>query len=254
MIKKQRQQKLLELMQSNEIMRISDLMEKLNISRMTICRDIDDLEKTGAIKKIHGGAVLMKRDNSQPSFQERITEFRHEKDIIGKEAAKLIKPGASVFFDAGTTPLAIIQHIPDKLEFTAITTGLMTAVALCNKPNISVIIIGGNVHKTSYSTVNYLSVDMIRKFNADMAFISTKAFTLPGGAFEAQMQLIETERAIVSVSKKTILVADHSKFETESLCLSIPLNSINTIVTDRLTSSVVLDELAKQGLEIIVAN
>ena len=253
MIKKQRQQKLLELMQSNEIMTISDLSKKLNISRMTICRDIDDLEQTGAMKKIHGGAVLLKRDNSQPTFQERVVEFCEEKMKIGKEAVKLIKPGSFVFFDAGTTPLAMIEHIPDNLEFTAITTGLMTAVALCGKPNISVIIIGGNVHHTSYSSVNYLSVEMIKKFNADMAFISTKAFSLPEGTSEAQMPLIEIERSIVSVSKKVVLVADHSKFETKSLCLSIPIHSIHTVITDKLTSAAILEELVKMGKEVIVA-
>lgn len=253
MIKNQRQQKLLELMQSNEIMTVSDLMDKMSTSRMTICRDIDDLEKTGVVKKIHGGAVLIKRDSSQPTFQERITEFCEEKVKIGKEAAKLIKPGASAFFDAGTTPLAIIEHIPDNLEFTAITTGLMTAVALCKKINVNVIIIGGNIHKTSYSTINYFSVDMIKKFKADIAFISTKAFSFPEGTFEAQMPLIEIERAIVSVSKNVVLVADHSKFETESLCLSIPLNSINTIVTDKLTSPAIIDELTKKGIEVIIS-
>jgi len=121
------------------------------------------------------------------------------------------------FFDAGTTPLAIIEHIPDNLEFTAITTGLMTAIALCNKPYIHVINIGGNINCSSYSSTNHISVETIKKFNADMAFISTKAVILPQGTFESYLPLIEIKQALVSVSNYIVLLADHSKFETKSL-------------------------------------
>lgn len=234
------------------MMSIADLSEKLNSSMMTVHRDLEYLEQKGIVKKVHGGAILVKSENNQPSFHERIDEYSKEKSRIGKEAAKLIKEGSIVFFDAGTTPLAVIDSIPGDLEFTAITTGLMTAIALCNKPNVNVINIGGNIHHTSYSSTNHISVELIKRFNADLAFISAKAFSLPEGTFEPLLPLIEVKRAIVSVSNKVVLLLDHSKFETRSLCLSIPIEEIHTIITDSRTPKNFIDELREMGKEVFV--
>lgn len=252
MLKTQRQKKLLDLLESNEAMSVADLSEQLNTSLMTIRRDLEYLEQKGIVKRIHGGALLVKQDTNQPSFQERLEEFGSEKLRIGRAAAELIKDGSIVFFDAGTTPLAIVEYIPQEIEFTAITTGLMTAVALCNKPNVNVISIGGNIHHTSYSSINYISIELIKRFNANMAFISTKAFSLPQGAYEAQLPLIEVKKAIVSVSNKVILLADHSKFETKSLCLSVPIDDIDMIITDKHVPEGIAEEIKKMGKEIIL--
>lgn len=253
MLKTQRQKKLLDMLESNEMMSIADLSEKLNTSLMTVRRDLEYLEQKGIVKRVHGGALLVKKDTNQPSFQERLEEFSAEKLRIGKAAAELIKDGSIVFFDAGTTPLAVVEYIPHKIEFTAITTGLMTAIALCNKPNVNVISIGGNIHHTSYSSTNYIAIELIKKFNADMAFISTKAFCLPHGAYEAQLPLIEVKKAIVSVSNKVILLADHSKFENKSLCLSVPIDDIDMIITDNGVSKEIINEIKKMGKEIVLA-
>jgi len=252
MIKNQRQNKLLELLKINNLMSVSELAEILSTSKMTIRRDLEYFEQNGMIEKIHGGAVLLKSDNGQPSFKERVIEYNTEKQRIGKEAAKLIKEGSIVFFDSGTTPLAIIENVSDNLGFTAITTGLATAIALCNKPKVNVVSIGGDIHCSSYTSINHMAVEMIKRFNADMAFISTKAFSIPEGTYELLLPLIEIKRAIVSISRKVILVADHSKFENKSLCLSIPMSSIDFIITDDKTPQLLISEIIANGKEIIV--
>lgn len=253
MIKEKRQKDLIALLKSNEVMTVSELANKLNASMMTIRRDLEYLEQSNLIKKVHGGAILLKEDIYQPSFKQRVYEFDAQKDSIGKTAASLINEGNVVFFDAGTTPLATIKHIPDNVSFTALTTGLMTAVALCNKPNVEVINIGGYVHHSSYSSTNQLAVDTIRRFNADIAFISTKAFMFPQGTFEALIPLVEIKQAIVAVSNKIVLLADHSKFNSTALCQSIPFNQIDSIITDSNLSEEMVKQVKTAGKEIIVA-
>jgi DeoR/GlpR family transcriptional regulator of sugar metabolism len=252
MLKHERQKKLLELLLSKEIMTVAQLSGLLDASMMTIRRDIGDLDKKGKVKKIHGGAYISKNDMEQPSFRDRIKESDAEKSRIGKAAAALIRPGDIVFFDAGTTPLYIVGHLPDDLEFTAITTGLMTALALCDKSGANVINIGGDIHKSSYSSTDQLSVDLIKRFNADKAFISTKAFSYPEGTFESLLPLIEIKKAIVSASKEVILLADNSKFKTKSLCLAIPLGSIDTIITDGKAPADIVDAIRGTGKNVIV--
>jgi DeoR/GlpR family transcriptional regulator of sugar metabolism len=251
MLRMKRQSELLEILSQHEIMSIADLAGCLNTSMMTVRRDVEFLEEQGLVKKVHGGALLVRQDLSQPPFSERIREYSDEKARIGKAGAGFIKKGDIVLFDAGTTPLAVTEHIPNELEFTAVTTGLMTAIALCSKPRVNVISIGGDIHHTSYSCMSYMSVEMIRRFHADIAFVSTKAVSIPEGAYEAQLPLIEVKQAIVSISKKVVLLADHSKFKSKSLCLSIPFSSINTVITDQATPQECLNRMTQLGIEVL---
>jgi len=254
MIKNERQEKLLRILSKENTMKISDLSEKLHSSMMTIRRDLDLLEEMGIVKRYHGGVTLNRTDTNQPSFYERIEEFSNEKYAIGMEAAKFVTNGSIIFFDAGTTPLAIIEHISDDVEFTAITTGLLTAVALCNKPKTNVISIGGNIHHSSFSSVSYMSVEEIRKFHADIAFISTKSIILPVGTYEAQLQLIDIKEAIIEVCDKVVLLVDNSKFENKSMCKAIPIEKIDLIVTDDKINRKYLSILHDLGKEVIVAS
>ena len=257
MARSDRHEKLIKILEATAAASVSDLSNKLNVSTMTIRRDLDKLNEQGVLKKIHGGAVFLKNDTDesdvlQPSFQKRIDEFGYYKNMIGREAIKYINNGDVVFFDAGTTTLAMIPHIPPDIEFTAITPAMITAVSLCNNKNVNVITVGGNIHHSSYSSVNYMAIEMINKFNADTAFISTKAFISPIGTFEAALPLLEVKRAIVQNSTKTILLADHSKFGEKSLCEAISISDIDMIITDNMVSSEILSEL-REYTNVVIA-
>lgn len=255
MLKTQRQEELIKMLEREEIMRISDLSLQLGSSMMTIRRDLDHLEIQGLVKRIHGGVILAQKinnDSLQPSFHQRVEEYKYEKQRIGKEAVERIKPGDIVFFDAGTTTLSMVDYIPDNLEFTAITTGLLTAVALIKKNNVNIVAIGGNIHKSSYSAVNHMAVDMINKFHANIAFISTKAFSMPWGTFEAQINLIEVKKAMVKSSEQVILLADHSKFNSKSLSQSVSLADIDEIITDTETEPNIINSLKEASIKITI--
>ena len=253
MHKEQRHRDMIDLLSINNIMSVTELSERLNASKMTIRRDLEQLEEKGFIKRVHGGALYIRNNDLQPSFYERINEASDEKKKIGKAAAELIENDDIVFFDAGTTSLSVAYHIPDNIEFTAITTGLMTAIALCDKPKVNIINIGGSIHTSSMSSINHMAIENICKFNADKAFISTKAVALPEGTYEAQMALIEIKKAIVQQSEKIILLADHSKFKTKSLSKAIPLNDIDIIITDSKIPEILVDEIKENDIGIIIA-
>ncbi len=248
-----RRSELILLLGEQGVMAVSDLARRLGTSMMTIRRDLRELEQEGAIKKVHGGAMLRKRDAEQSPFRDRVGSFKEEKSRIGRAAAQLIKEGDIVFFDAGTTPYSIVEHLPDGIRFTAITIGLMTAVALCEKPKVDILSIGGNVHHSSYSVMSYVAADAIRQLRADLAFVSTEAVSVAEGAFDSQLPLIEIKKAMVEVSRKAVLLVDHSKFEAMSLCLSLPLDAFQTVITDSGTDPEAIRTLREKGIEAIVA-
>ena len=94
-------------------MKVSDLSEQLDFSTMTIRRDLNTLEQNGMVERFHGGAALVKTDNDQASFKERVSLGHYEK---GREAANYVTPAARFFFGPGTTPLAVIKHISDDVD------------------------------------------------------------------------------------------------------------------------------------------
>jgi len=251
-IKNPRQQQIINLLNENEVVSVSDLSEKLNSSCMTIRRDLEYLEQKGIVRRIHGAAVLLKTEHTLPSFTERIDRCESEKIAIGKAAMSFISPQSVVCFDAGTTTLAIVQHIPEDLHFTAITTGLMTASALCRFPRLEIIQVGGSVHHSSFTACSVLAADFIKQFNADVVFLSTRAVNVAKGTYESSMDLVEEKRALVTIAKQVVLLVDHTKFEGRALCQAVPLGEIDVIITDDKVPSDTVKQLEENGKEVIV--
>jgi DeoR/GlpR family transcriptional regulator of sugar metabolism len=254
MIKSQRQNEILKLLEKNDTMLISVLAEILNCSMMTIRRDLEELEAKSLVKKVHGGAELYKNDDTQPSFGRRVIQNPQEKRDIAKETIKHIPQGSTVFFDAGTTPLYVAKALPAAFTFTAITNSIMTAAELCNKPNVTVIMIGGELHHSSYSAVNNIAIEQASRFQTDMAIISTRGISLPEGLFETTLPLIEIKKTLVKNARKVVLVADHSKFAEKAMCLSVPLKEVDLVITDGGTPQDSINHLKMLGPDVIVAD
>jgi len=252
MHKSQRQLKIIELIEERDGVEVASLAELLGCSMMTIRRDLDEIEQSGQINKVHGGAVKVKSNSLQPSFANRIIESREEKEAIALQAVKLIENGSVVFFDAGTTPLYVAKCIPSDLSFTAVTNSLMTACELCKNSNVNIIILGGEVHHSSYSAVNTMSVSHATQFHADLAFISTRAISYPEGLFESMLPLIEIKKSFVDGAEKVVLLADHSKFMSKSLCLSIPFSDVDQIITDSKTDPEAIENIRNLGIAVSV--
>ena len=252
MIKAQRQEKLMELLAATQVISIAELAQSLSTSMMTIRRDVEELSKRGLVKKVHGGIFSIKNDEpNELPFADRIGSFSEEKRKIGRYAASLIKKGDIVFFDAGTTTMAVAEELPADIEFTAVTCGLMTALTLCTKPGVTVITLGGEIHKDTLSTINWMAIDMLRNLNANIAFISCRAIELPTGTFETLLPLIEMKRAMVSKSERVILLADHSKFLNKALTLSVPFADIGEVITDTQTPPEIEHEITRMGKTVV---
>lgn len=252
MDKNTRQHKIIDLLQKKNFLRVSELAKHFDTTVTTIRRDMDTLEKNQLIQRTHGGAVLLKTESLMPTFSERIDAYTNEKGAIAKAASEYIRPNNIVCFDGSTSALALLQFIPKDLHFTAITTGVITAAQLCSFPNVEIIQVGGMIHHSSYTCISILSLEFIKQFNADIAFISTRAVRPLGGTYELNMDMVGEKRALISISKKVVLLADHTKFGNRSLCKTVSINEIDTVITDDKTSKSDIEKLKEQGGETIV--
>lgn len=233
-------------------MAVSEISKALGCSQITVRRDLEELEARKIINKVHGAAVLAKNWTIEPSFYERVDAVSDAKQRIGKAAAALITTDTVIFLDAGTTTLAAARNLPEDLRCTCITTGVQTASELCRKPNTSIILVGGNVHHNSLSATGDETIAQIREYNADFAFLSTRGISCSRGTFEPYLPLVEVKKAMASMAKKVVVLADHTKFGVDSLRLTIPIDGIDILVTDEGASRQHLDEIRAAGIELIV--
>ena len=172
---------------------------------------------------------------------------------IAKAALRFIHPYSVICIDSGTTAHTVSRFLPDHIPLSVITSNLMTAVELSNKENIQTYLTGGMLYHRTKSIMTD-SRETLVQHHADVAFISARAFRIPGGAFEHSYPLVETKRALVSIAKKVVLLIDHTKCEHVSLCNSIPLNQIDVIITDNKTSPEVLAKAAALKKEVVVVD
>lgn len=252
MIKNKRQQQILNMLKDSDIVTVAELSEQLNYSGMTIRRDLEYFEQTGLVRRIHGGAVLIKSDNSLPPYVERLDEHKKEKSAIGKAALTFIEQGSIICMDAGTTTLSMIQHIPDDYQFTVISTGISTSEALCRFREIEVIQAGGSVHHASRTVCGTLATKFLTRFNANVSFLSTRAIDPDKGTFESNMSLVDEKNALVSISKKNIILADFTKFQGSSLCQAVSIDKIDVVITDSKAPADAVSKLRSSGIEVII--
>ena len=251
-MKKDRHAKIIELLENQMVCTPVELAEVLNCSEMTIRRDLTELENMNLIRRKHGCAFL--RKSTKPSyFHEQMDEHQYEKEAIAKAAVRFIHPYNVICIDSGTTAHMLCRFLPDHMPLSVITSNLMTAVELANKENIQTYVIGGMLYHRARAIMTDSS-DTLEQHTADVAFLSARAFRIPGGAFEHTYPLVETKKTLASIAKKVVLLIDYSKCEHASLCNSIPLNQIDTIITDNKTSQEIIKKAVGLKKEVIIVD
>ncbi len=254
MIKNKRQQQIMSYLSDNGIVSVNELSERFDCSHMTIRRDLDYLEDNGFLRKVHGGAVPIKLEEGLPAFKDRLDDKFLEKKAIGKAALAFIKSGSVICMDAGTSTMSILQHLEEDTQLTVISTGIATSAELCRFRDIDIIQVGGQVHHPSLTVCNLLATEFVEGLNADVAFISTRAFKPEKGTFETNMSLVGEKKALASISRKVVVLADHTKFSGTSFLQALTLNEIDVVITDDLTPKPVINELESAGIEVVVAS
>ena len=178
-----RQSTLINILKEEEIVSVTSLAERLNCSEMTIRRDLDYFEANGLVLRFHVGSTYLKPDYVLPSFEERIGRNKAEKTKIAKVAVEYIEMDSIICFDGGTTSLAIVNHLPNNLKFTAISTGLMTSSLLSQKNNCTIIQVGGTMDNSSKTVFDSTSEKFIQNYTSDIAFICSRAIDVNRGTF-----------------------------------------------------------------------
>ncbi|MDR0933270.1 MAG: DeoR/GlpR family DNA-binding transcription regulator [Victivallales bacterium] len=234
----------------NGLQTIAELSAALQVSEATVRRDLRSLEESGAIRRVHGGAVRVSGDEKrEPLFHEKTTLHADEKERIAEAALSLIDDGDSVYLDGGSTVLALARKLGSCRDLTIVTNSLMSAAELMESGH-RLILLGGEFRPLSRTLVGPLTSPIGEALHIGKAFFGTIGFTAsgvsttdPGEAF--------TKKLILGRAERAILLADSGKFGRTSLVNAGILEDFDTIVTDSGVPIEFLKILKKHKIEVI---
>ncbi|MCU6707873.1 DeoR/GlpR family DNA-binding transcription regulator [Paenibacillus sp. J5C_2022] len=225
-----RQKRIVEKLRTDGEVKISELKNWLEVTDMTVRRDLEKLEQNGVLKRTFGGAILTAKEIALP---ERSIVHIAEKERIGETAVELIEPGESIFMDSGSTTLQIARCLPHEANLTVVTNALHIASELSEK-KIPTIVIGGALMDTTNSMVGSLSIETILRMAFDKAFLGTTGANALHGFSNSNMHEAEIKRTAIQQAKKAYIVMDHTKFGNSALFSFASLQDVHAIITNEM--------------------
>ena len=236
----ERHQKILELLKVNGIVSVNSLSRQLNVSSVTIRKDLGLLEEKKLLYRSHGGAIQIDPYIANRHVQEKEKQFPEEKKRIGMTAA------------SGTTVLAFARCIPPEAQLTVLTSAMNVAMALLNCQQVEVIQLGGIVRHTSSSVTGEYALRMLENFSGTKLFLGVDGIDLKYGLTTTNFMEASVNRAMIDAAQKIIVLTDSSKFGRRGFGKICELDAVDQIITDSGVSPKVVRELEELGIKVSI--
>ncbi len=230
MLKEERQQTILNEVDLHNRILLTDIAESLDVSIDTVRRDVKELDADQKLRKVHGGAISLGFTTN--SARNTNIYALEQKTIIAEKAVTLLKDGAVIFVDGGTTCLELSRLIPFDLELTCFTLSLAVAMELSSKPNVTVIFIGGRISKDAQISIGANAIHNLSEIKVDYSFIGTGYVDSQYGLTEFDWDIVQLKKAVIKAAKKTVLLCISEKLNSQHRYKTCDINSINTMITE----------------------
>lgn len=232
--------------------KVLDLCHALNVSSVTIRKDLKLLEDKSLLYRTHGGATLSNPYTVDRPVNEKERIRSGEKLSIGEAAARLVEPNDCILIASGTTVLSFAKSIQPHGHLTVITAALYVAMALNQHPEIEVIQLGGLLRKSSSSVTGSYAEDILEDFSCSKLFIGVDGIDIDFGLSTTNMLEAQLNKKMIMASQKTVVLADSSKFGKRGFGKICSLDEIDHIITDSGISEHMVDMLRGMGIEVTI--
>lgn len=232
MLAAERRSLILEKLQEEKRVVVSELSELFHVSEETIRRDLDKLDKEGLAEKSYGGAVLIENNNTDMPFNVRKKKNMHGKKMIADIIKTLIADGDHIIVDPSTTAVSIVKALRDKKRLTIVTNSIEVLVELADASGWDVISTGGTLRENYLALVGPRALEGINSFNADKLILSCKGIDMEKGITDANEMFSQVKKAMLHSAKQKILAVDSTKFEKVAFSQICEVGDIDMVVTD----------------------
>ena len=247
-----RQNTILEIARQSGRVMVDELAQRFEVTPQTIRKDLNELCDQRLLTRIHGGAILSSGVENV-GYDARRMIASEEKEAIAHAAAACIPDQASLFINIGTTTEAVARALLQHSGLMVITNNLNVASLMRAYPQIEVVIAGGVVRPTDGGVVGEAAVDFIRQFKVDIAVVGASAIDEDGSLLDYDYREVRVAQAIISNTRKVMLVCDSSKFERSAPVRIGHISQVTTFVTDRCESEGIRRICIESGVELVEA-
>lgn len=237
MLAQQRQDTILERVRRHGAVRVADLVIELDVSDMTVRRDIAELARRGLVDRVHGGAVDATRQAAhEPGFGAKRSLAGEQKLAIARAALDLVTPGGAVALSAGTTTHALAELLAADTSLrplTVVTNSLPAAEAL-HRPDdqdLAVVLTGGT-RTPSDALVGPMATRSLNDVRVDTLFLGVHGLDPDAGLTTPNLLEAETDRALIAAAGRTVVLADHTKWSQVGLSRIAGLADVDVLITD----------------------
>ena len=233
MLALERRNLILEKLQAEKRVVVSELSQLYNVSEETIRRALDKLEKEGLAIKRYGGAVINEDISIDLPFNVRNNQNVSGKQKMAEIAASMVHDGDHIFLDASTTAVFVAKALKDRERLTVITNSMEILLELSDVSGWNIISTGGVMKEGYLAFLGSRTEESIRSYFVDKVIFSCKALDKDWGIMESQEAFGSTKKAMMASGKEKILVIDSTKFDQTAFSVAGKLRDVDIVVTDK---------------------
>jgi DeoR/GlpR family transcriptional regulator of sugar metabolism len=253
----ERRRVILEATAADQKISVVELSQQLNVSEVTIRRDLESLDRAGLLRRVHGGAQAALRPGQLSVIEARLLRNVESKRAIAQAAVALIKPGHVIFLDSGTTVLEVARNLPDDLletgGLTVITRSLLIATELRHRRQIRLIVVGGVYVHDFDDFVGPQVEQALQSIHVNTLFIGTDGVSPERGLTTDNVLEAGLYRQMAGVAERVVVVADTSKIGVDKLQTILPFEAIHAFVADAAAPADFVQTLREKGINVILA-
>ena len=246
-----RHAQLIGLLKKRGYCSVVEMSQLLNVSSMTIRRDLHILHEKQIVDLPYGGARWIAPKRNEPDFDIRTHEHLVEKQAIGKLATELfIKEGDVIGIDSGSTTLELVRKLPD-IPLTIVTHSMAAANAIAQNKLYSLIVLGGVLQHGANCFCGPQAISALQTLYINKLFLSASGLLLPHGLSCDNLLDAEVKQALLNSSRQVILCMDSSKIGRAYLARFAPLDVLDTLITDDDISDESREAIEQQHIQVI---
>ncbi len=232
MYAEERQQRIMDEARRAGRVEVSSLADLLDVTPETVRRDLTALQRRGALRRVHGGAIPVELLEVEPSLATRTTRLTAEKRRIAARALDEIPREGTVLLDAGTSTLAIAELLPPDIDLTVVTNSVAAASVLVGHPGICLYLLGGRVRGRTGAAVGDWATGALAGVVVDVAFMGTNGFSVAHGLTTPDQAEASVKRAMIASARRTVVVGDSTKAGQDHFHRFAECKDVDQLITD----------------------
>jgi len=254
MTKEERHSIILDNLMLHERVQVSELAEILEVSTVTIRKDLTELEKLGKLYRSHGHAIKMNPYANNRSVNEKEKLMPTQKMLIGAKAASLITRDDSIIIASGTTVHAFARNLHPIHRLTVISASLQVSEILAEDPDIEILQLGGTLRHSSQSVVGEYAKAPFADCACTKLFLGVDGIDMEYGITTTDIREAELNRVMMQAAQKVIVLADSTKFNRRGFSKIANIEDVDLIITDSNIPPTLAKQLEERGIELIIAS